>query len=375
MIDPRVHDESWLQRRHVERDGVRLHYVTAEPAEPAEPAQSAGPAKAAEPVEPTGPAEPAEPVGTVVLVHGFPHFWFTWHRMIPVLVEAGWRVIAPDLRGMGGSDAPTNVEAYAPREVVDDLFAVVDDALARVPGHTGAAQERVVLVGFDFGAGVVYDACHLEPDRVRAVIGMENPFMGTAGSISPLEGSAMIAEKHFLHLHYFAQPGVAEVDLRGREREFLARVFWALSADFHYLDVWQHPPGTTYLDALPEAPQLPWEWLSVEEMDLYEKEYTRTGLAGPLQWYRAMDVSWNARKEFERQTNPVPYYFIYSEHDPDLEGFHGREPLKKLDRYHDDVRQVPSVPRAGHLMQLEATEDMHREILACLSDITATIRA
>lgn len=331
-----------VDHRFVDRDGVRLHYVVAEP----------------------NSAAGSRPTGTVVLVHGFPHFWFTWHRMIPVLVGAGWRVIAPDLRGMGQSDAPTDVEAYAPREVVDDVIAVIDDA----------GVDRVVLVGFDFGAGVAYDTCHLEPGRVRAVIGMENPFMGTAGSVSPLEGSAMIAEKHFLHLHYFAQPGIAEVDLAGREREFLTRVFWALSADYHYLDVWQHPPGTTYLDALPEAPSLPWSWLSVEEMDVYEAEYSRTGLAGPLQWYRAMDVSWHARKEFERQTNPVPYYFLYSEHDPDLEGFHGRDPLNKLGRYHDDVRQVRSVPRAGHLMHLEATADTHRELLACLADVAATIQ-
>lgn len=163
--------------------------------------------------------------------------------MIPVLVVAGWRVVAPDLRGMGGSDAPTNVWDYAPREVVDDLIAVLDDA--------GPPAEKVVLVGFDFGAGVVYDACHPEPDRFRVVIGMENPFMGTAGSVPPLEGSAMMAEKYFVHLHYLAQPGVAEADLAGHEREFLARVFWALSADYHYLDVWQHPPGTTHLGALP----------------------------------------------------------------------------------------------------------------------------
>src|SRR5690606_41202299 len=70
-------------------------------------------------------------------------------------------------------------------------------------------------------------------------------------------------------------------------------------------------------------------WLTVEEMDTYEAEYARTGFAGPLQWYRAMDVSWHARKEFERQTNPVPFYFLYSEHDPDLEGFHGRDPLDR----------------------------------------------
>ena len=345
-----------LTHHHVDRAGVRLHYVTAGPEGVAEP-----------------DGDSAGPRGTVVLLHGFPHFWFTWHRMIPVLAAAGWRVIAPDLRGMGGSDAPADVAAYAPREVVDDVLAVLDDA-GPLPGRPD--DDPVVLVGFDFGAGVAYDVCHLEPGRVRAVIGMENPFMGTAGSVPPLEGSAMMAEKHFLHLHYFAQPGVAEADLAGREREFLTRVFWALSAEYHYLDVWGHPPGSTYLDALPEAPELPWSWLSVGEMDTYEATYAATGFAGPLQWYRAMDVSWHARKAFERQTNPVPYYFLYSEHDPDLEGFHGRDPLSKLGRYHDDVRMVRAITSpAGHLMHMEATEDTHEALLACLADVDASASA
>ncbi|MDX2356936.1 alpha/beta hydrolase [Dietzia sp. PP-33] len=335
-----------FDHRFVDRDGVRLHYVVSR--------SGAVP----------DPTPPDDGPGAVVLLHGFPHFWFTWHRMIPELAAAGWRVIAPDLRGMGRSDAPTDVQAYTPREVVDDVLAVCD--------AEGAG--RVVLVGFDFGAGVAYDTCHLEPERVRAVIGMENPFMGTAGSIPPLEGSAMIAEKHFLHMDYFARPGVAEADLAGREREFLTRVFWALSAEYHYLDVWEHPPGSTYLQALPQAPPLPWRWFSVGEMDIYETEYARTGFAGPLQWYRAMDVSWSARKEFERQTNPVPYYFLYSEHDPDLEGFHGRDPLSKLGRHHDDVRMVRAISSpAGHLMHLEATQDTHREILVCLADIAQNI--
>ncbi len=331
-----------LEHREIDRAGVRLHYVLHEPVLTD---SSSG------------------PVGTVVLLHGFPHFWFTWHRLIPVLARAGWRVIAPDLRGMGRSAAPDDVADYAPGEVVADVLAVCDDAGAK----------KVVLVGFDYGAGVAYDTCHLEPDRVRAVVGMQNPFMGALGETAPLDGAAQVAEKHFLHLHYLAQPGLAEADLAGREREFLARVFWALSADYHYLDVWQHPTGSTYLEALPEAPPLPWSWLSVEEMDAYEEEYVRTGFAGPLQWYRAMDVSWRERKAFARQTNPVPFYFLYSEHDPDLEGFHGRDPLAKLDRYHDDVRMVRSVPRAGHLMHLEATQDTHRELLACLADIAQSL--
>ena len=48
----------------------------------------------------------------VVLVHGFPESWYSWRHQIPVLVDAGYRVAAPDVRGYGGSDKPHAIEAY-----------------------------------------------------------------------------------------------------------------------------------------------------------------------------------------------------------------------------------------------------------------------
>lgn len=331
---------STLTHKNTANGTVKLHYVTANAEE-----------------NPTG--------RTILLCHGFPHFWYTWHRQIQPLVDSGWNVIIPDMRGAGQSDVPENAEDYSPHHIVSDLETILD----------AESVDKVVVSGFDFGAGAAYDLCHLRPERVHAVIGMENPFMGTGGKISPIQGAAMMAEKHFLHLHYFQEKGVADADLNAQCRSFLEKVFYALSADYHYLDVWQHPPGTTYVDALPDAPALPWSWLSVEEMDEYEKQWSSTGFTGGLMWYRAMDVSWHARKKFERSTNPVPFYFIYSDHDPDLEGFHGRDPLQKLGRYHDDVRLVRSVDRAGHLMHLEATEQCNKELLHCLDDIVTTIIA
>lgn len=321
------HDEL---RTAVSADGARIRYLDA--------------------------GDPGAPA--VLLCHGFPHFHYTWHRQVPALVEAGYRVLAPDMRGCGHSDAPIGPEHYAPSRIVEDLEAVLDDAGVR----------RTALVGFDFGAGAVYDFCHLRPERAVSVIGFENPFMFSGGSVSPIQGALAMGEKHFLHMAWFIEPGVAEAVLDPVPGEFLARVFYALSADYHYLDVWQHPPSATYLEALPEPPELPWPWLSVEEMQCYEAEFTRTGFAGPLQWYRAMDVSWHERRAFQRRTNPVPFYFVYSDHDPDLEGFHGPDPLGRLDRFHDDVRMVRSVGRAGHLMHLEATEELNRELLVCLAD-------
>lgn len=314
------------------------------------------------PASAVGAGSNDKPAPTIVLLHGFPHFHYTWHRQIPVLQEAGWRVLAPDMRGFGASSAPVGEEHYTPEPISGDIAAVLD--------HAGIEREdKVVLCGFDFGAGAACDFCTLMPERAGAVIGFENPFVAAVGDTPPSEAFAEMAKKHFFHMHYFQEPGRAEASLNADPRTFLERVFWALSADFHYLDVWKNPAGTEYIDALPQAPELPWPWLTAEEMDRYEHEFARTGFTGPLQWYRAIDAQWAARKAFERAKNPVPFYFVYSEHDPDLEGFHGRDPLGRLDRFHDVVSAVRSVGRAGHLMHLEATDDLNRELLWCLRDI------
>ena len=61
----------------------------------------------------------------VVLCHGFPHLWFSWRHQIPALAAAGWRVVAPDMRGMGQTGAPPAIEAYGVDRICDDLLGVV----------------------------------------------------------------------------------------------------------------------------------------------------------------------------------------------------------------------------------------------------------
>jgi len=147
--------------------------------------------------------------------------------------------------------------------------------------------------------------------------------------------------------------GIGEVAL-AQPREFLTRVFYALSGDYHYLDVWQHPPGTSYLDALPQAPPFPWAWLSDLEMEFFVAEYARSGFTGGLNWYRAMDLRWAQRRRFEGQKNPVPFFFIGSERDCDLEAWHGSDPLGALRHQYEDVRGVA-------MLDLDYSEDSEAE--------------
>lgn len=296
----------------------------------------------------------------IVLAHGFPHSWFSWRHQIPALAAAGFRVVAFDLRGMGGTSAPADVAAYDVPHTVGDLVGLLD--------HLG--EERAVFSGLDFGLFSIYDLAYLHPERMHAMIGLGNPAWPHDPARSPLTEAAEMARRHFYHIHYFVdQPGVAEAALEARPREFLQRVFYALSGDYHYIDVWRHPPGTSYLDALPEAPPLPWPWLTAAELDVFAQSYARSGFRGGLNWYRAMDLRWAQRRRFEGVPNPVPFYFLTSEHDTDVEAFHGEDPLAQLPRQYSDLRRVEVVPRAGHMVQMERPAEVSAFMVECLEDL------
>ena len=92
----------------------------------------------------------------VVLLHGFPDSSYMWRKQIPVLVEAGYRVIAPDLRGFGQPDKPAEVEAYRMRLLVGDIDAILD-SLGVQAAH---------VVGHDWGAGLAWAVAGFLPARV-----------------------------------------------------------------------------------------------------------------------------------------------------------------------------------------------------------------
>lgn len=294
----------------------------------------------------------------VVLAHGFPHTWFSWHRQIPAIAAKGFRVVAPDIRGMGQTSAPTDHRVYDMPHTVGDLVGLLD--------HLG--EQRAIFIGLDFGLFAIYDMAYLRPERMAAIIGLENPAWPHNPALSPLNEAAQLAAKHFYHIHYFVPPGVADAALNAAPREFLTKVFYALSGDYHYIDVWKHPPGTTYLDALPPPPPLPWPWLSELEMEFFVADYARSGFTGGLNWYRSMDLRWEQRQRFYGTPNPVPFYFIGSENDTDLEAFHGDDPLGKIKQQYRDLRGIEMVPRAGHMLQLERSDAVNVLIVRFLED-------
>ena len=98
----------------------------------------------------------------VLLLHGFPDSLDLWRHQVPALTGAGFRVIAPDLRGFGRSDAPEEVEAYALPAVMEDVVGLLDQL--EVP--------TTHVVGHDWGAALAWGLAALQPDRVERLVAL-----------------------------------------------------------------------------------------------------------------------------------------------------------------------------------------------------------
>lgn len=134
----------------------------------------------------------------VLLCHGFPEGWYSWRHQIPAVANAGYRVIAPDLRGYGRTGGPKAVEAYTIKALVSDVTGLLD-----VLG-----EKQCVLVGHDFGAVLTWNAALLAPERFKALTAMSVPY-NQRGATPPLAGIRRAIGGNFNYIVYFQQPGVA----------------------------------------------------------------------------------------------------------------------------------------------------------------------
>ena len=295
----------------------------------------------------------------VIFCHGFPMLWFSWHRQIPALAEAGYRVIAPSMRGMGRTDSPNEPEEYSVKKITGDLLGLLDHC----------SIDKAIFVGIDFGAFAIQDFALRYPERVRSIICLENPAAPHNPKKSPLTEYAEMGAKHFLHIEYFREPPRADLDLAAAPREFLRKVMWILSGQANYFDVFKHPPGISYIEAMTEPPPLPWDWLSETEFEFFVSEYSQSGFTGGLNWYRSMDLKWEERKSFEGVKSEVDAWFIGSEKDVDLEGFHGDDPIGLMRAIFPKLNEVTMIPNVGHMISLEASTELNRILLDYLGKI------
>jgi pimeloyl-ACP methyl ester carboxylesterase len=273
-VDPAMPE---VTHRMIETNGIRLHVAE----------QGEGP--------------------LVILCHGFPECWYSWRHQLGALAKAGFRAVAPDLRGYGRSDRPEEVEKYTILHDIGDIVGLVD--------ALGAKQ--AVIAGHDIGAAIAWQAALLRPDRFRAVIALSPPFrsrgFGDAGPPTTL----MPRTEDAVFYQLFFQNPAAEAGL-GRDLRLTFRYqFYTLSGDRPpSAGVAGLPPGMMPRNGgfLADPPSLP-AWVTESDIDVYVKEFARSGFHGPLAWWRNIDRGWELMAPFAGAAVTVPALHMAGERD------------------------------------------------------------
>jgi pimeloyl-ACP methyl ester carboxylesterase len=213
----------------------------------------------------------------VVLCHGWPELSHSWRHQIPAIAAAGFRVVAPDMRGFGRTSAPADIDAYSIFDTVGDMVALV--------AALGAKQ--AVIVGHDWGAPVAWHAAMFRPDVFTAVAGLSVP-PPTRGRGLPLDTLRENGITNF-YWQYFQAPGVAEaefeLDVGLTMRTLLGRGFSDPAASLFVED------GKGFLGEARADRPLP-DWLSEADLTHFSESYRKSGFRGGLNWYRNLDRNW-----------------------------------------------------------------------------------
>ncbi|XP_041021062.1 epoxide hydrolase A-like [Juglans microcarpa x Juglans regia] len=237
--------------------------------------------------------------GPVVLfLHGFPELWYSWRHQLLSLSSLGYRCIAPDLRGFGDTDAPSSPSSYTPFQIVGDLVGLLD--------HLGIDQ--IFLVGHDWGAVMAWYFCLFRPDRIKALVNMSVAFRPRRPSRKPVESlRALFGDDYYICR--FQEPGEIEEEF---SHAGTARIIKGLLTSRS-----SHPPCIPKgrFGGSPDTPiPLP-PWLSEEDVNYFASKFENKGFVGGLNYYRAMDLTWELTAPWTRVQIKVPVKFIVGDLD------------------------------------------------------------
>ncbi len=255
----------------------------------------------------------------VVLLHGFPELAYSWRHQIRDLSALGYRVIAPDQRGYGSSDAPDAVEDY-------DIFRLTGDVAALITHYGGGPA---FVAGHDWGAIVAWALAQFRPDLLVGVAGLSVPFMPSM-DVSLIDVlRARFGPDDFHYILYFQEPDIAERELEADVMFSLRHVLWMASGDPRIEPPDRTPatitsggddgdrrPGPQFLAG--DVPAGLPDWIGDGDVHAYAQAFLRTGFTGPINWYRNLHQNWERSGPWRHAGITVPATFIAGRRDPVL---------------------------------------------------------
>ncbi|KAI0999154.1 hypothetical protein K3495_g9041 [Podosphaera aphanis] len=236
-------------------------------------------------------AEPQSPaINTIFLLHGFPDLAYGWRYQIPALLSLGFRVVAPNLMGYAGTDAPDSLEFYTVKRSCADMATL-------------AAQldlSSIIVGAHDWGGFLAYRFALRYPKLISALFVICTPFAPPRSEYIP-----MSILPNFKYQIQFAGPDL-QVAIQGEEKlkQFFSCMYGGRTPDGSF--AFDTTRGV-YLECLDSVG--PPALLTSDELAFYVKSYARTGMRGPLNWYRTGELNFEDDKELkldpEEKSKPI----------------------------------------------------------------------
>ena len=297
----------------------------------------------------------------VVFCHGFPESWYSWRHQLPAVAAAGFRAVAVDMRGYGGTSRPADIGAYSLSHLVGDVIGVI----------AALGERQAVVVGHDWGAPVAWYSALMRPDVVRAVAALSVPYTPPIGGLPEgmTVGDLMRAEasgREYYRL-YFQQPGRAEAELEADVDRSLRGLLYTISGDIVTAGVHERgwdghfPAGETLLEQLVVPAELP-PWLTEADLAVYVGELERAGFRGGLNWYRNIDQLPAILAPFVGATIQQPALYLGGE--LDLIAGNTPDALGALPQLVPGLRRMEVFPGAGHWLQQERAAEVNESLVA-----------
>jgi pimeloyl-ACP methyl ester carboxylesterase len=288
----------------------------------------------------------------VVLCHGWPELSYSWRHQISAIADAGFHVVAPDMRGYGRTSAPADIAAYSIFDTVGDMVALV----------TALGETKAVIVGHDWGAPVAWHAALFRPDMFTKVAGLSvpPPFRGRARPLDSLSASGVTN----FYWQYFQTPGVAEAEFERDVATTMRKILGRGVSDPAALYVTE---DKGFLGNIPPVVTLP-NWLSEADISHFAEAYRHSGFHGGLNWYRNLDRNWDLTAPWQGAQIDQPSLFIAGSRDSVITGLIGAKRVNELERVLPNLRQRLIIEGAGHWVQQERPDEVNAALIAFLKD-------
>ena len=276
-----------LEHENIATNGIRLHVVIAGP-------------------------EDGTPV---ILLHGFPEFWYAWRNQIDALADAGFRLYMPDQRGYNLSDKPRAITDYSLDLLADDIIGLLD--------HIGV--EKGFVVGHDWGGGAAWWLANRTPERIAKLTLLNIPHHA---AFSRALRNDKEQRRRSRYMAYFQLPIIPEISVRAFNWRLLAG--WAFGES---------------------------QAFTAEDLEQYKQAWAQPGaITGMLNWYRAVRKAPPKRLDTPRIT--VPTTLIWGKRDHVMKPELAEKSIELCDEGH-----LHYIDEATHWVQHEAADEVNQVLI------------